>query len=59
MENCPDVVAITMLACKISECLSEDELERLAADLDLLSDAINSILVRKSQNKNSEPNVCG
>lgn len=58
MENCPEVVAITMLACKLSECLSEDELEKLAADLDLLSDAISSILVRKSQNKNPPPNVC-
>ncbi|WMI82077.1 DUF6774 domain-containing protein [Anaerotignum sp. MB30-C6] len=56
MENCPDVVAITMLACKISECLSEEELETLAADLNLLSDAISSILVRKSLNKNTEPN---
>ena len=50
MENCSDVMAITMLACKISECLSDDELELLSADLELLSDAIGAILVRKSQN---------
>ncbi len=56
MENCPDVVAITMLACKISECLSEDSLERLAADLGLLSDAITSILVRRPQSNNIVPN---
>ena len=33
MENCPDIVAITLLACQISECLSDDELEILSADL--------------------------
>ncbi|MDD3394066.1 MAG: hypothetical protein PHG19_05435 [Anaerotignum sp.] len=51
MENCPDVVAITMLACKIAECLSDDELEKLSADLDLFSDALSAILVRRSQNQ--------
>lgn len=49
MENCPDVVAITMLACKISECFSNNELEKLSADLDLLSDALSAILVRRTQ----------
>ncbi len=49
MENCPDIVAITLLACQISECLSDDELEILSADLSLLSDAITAILVRRSQ----------
>lgn len=52
MENCPDVVAITILACKISEFLPDNELEKLSADLDLLSDAISAILVRRSTNKN-------
>jgi hypothetical protein len=50
MENCSDVIAITMLACQISECLTYDELEKLAADLDLFSDALSAILVRKSPN---------
>ncbi len=54
MENCSDVVAITMLACKLSAYLSEEELERLSADLELLSDAIGAILVRKAQNCNNE-----
>ncbi|KAF5060327.1 DUF6774 domain-containing protein [Anaerotignum sp.] len=51
MENCPDIVAITLLACQISECLSDEELEILCADLSLLSDAITAILVRRSQNE--------
>lgn len=58
MQNCPDVVAITMLACKISEYISDDELEKLAADLVLLGGAPTSILVRKTQNKNTTTNVC-
>lgn len=50
MENCSDVVAITIFACQISQCLADNEIEQLAADLDLLSDALNSILVRRSTN---------
>lgn len=40
MGYCCDLLFITTLACQIADCLNENELSILAADLELLSEAI-------------------
>ncbi len=44
---CTNLFFLSSLACKLSECLSADELSVLAADLVALSDMINAILARQ------------
>lgn len=44
---CTNLFFLSSLACKLSECLSVDELSVLAADLVALSDMINAILARQ------------
>lgn len=47
MNDCSDLFFLSAIACKLSECLSEDELAVLAADLVALGELLESILVRK------------
>ena len=62
MNICTDILLISTLACRIAECLDDNELALLAADTVLLSDALNAIAVRRailkeaceSQNDNSD-----
>lgn len=46
--DCSNLYFLSTIACKISECLSEDELAVLSADLTTLADMIESILVRQA-----------
>jgi hypothetical protein len=49
MNNCcSNLYFLSSLACKLSECLNEDELTILAADLMTLSDMLASIMARQS-----------
>lgn len=48
MHYCSDAAAVTAAACILSQCLSDDELAVLAADLVMLSDTLSAIAVRKS-----------
>lgn len=46
MNNCSHLYLLSALACQLSECLDEAELEVLAADLVALGDMLESILAR-------------
>lgn len=48
MKHCANLYYLSLLACKLSECLTEDELTILSSDLDVLSDMISNILARQS-----------
>lgn len=48
MNNCVNLYYLSTLACKLSECLSEDELAILAADLVVLSDMLSNIATRQA-----------
>lgn len=47
MNECSDVLLITSLACQLADCLSDDELALLSANLMLMADAIASILAKR------------
>lgn len=46
--ECTNLIFLSTLACKLSECLSESELTVLSADLVTLSDMIANILARRA-----------
>jgi hypothetical protein len=49
MNNCcSSLYFLSSVACKLAECLSEEEAAILSADLMTLSDMIASILARQS-----------
>lgn len=51
MNNCSNLCLLTFIACKLSECLSEDELTVLAADLAALGDMLETITARREVRK--------
>lgn len=48
MNGCSNLYALSTLACKLAECMDEDALSILAADLSTLGDMLESILARQS-----------
>lgn len=52
MNNCPNLYFLSTVACKLSECLSEEELAILSADLMTLGDMLASIIAHQSSCKN-------
>lgn len=44
MKNCSNLYSLSTIACKFSECLSEEELAVLSADLVALGDMLANIL---------------
>ena len=48
MTNCQNLYILSTIACKLAECMPEEELEVLAADLSTLGDMISGILARKA-----------
>lgn len=46
--NCSNLYFLSAIACKISECLPEDDLALLSADLTTLADMLASILARQA-----------
>lgn len=48
MEACPNVVAIAALSYQLAQCLTDEELEMLAADLTVLADSLAAIAVRRA-----------
>lgn len=47
MNSCPDLFLLSVIACKISECLTEDELSIVAANLTALGDMLEVIAARR------------
>lgn len=48
MNTCSDLYALSTIACKLSECLTEEELTLLSANLTALADLLEVILARQS-----------
>ena len=46
--NCQNLYFLSTIACQLVECLSEEELEILSADLSALGEMIESLLARQS-----------
>lgn len=47
MNNCQNLYFLSTLACQLADCLTEDELAILSADLVALGDMLESILARR------------
>lgn len=48
MENCSNLIYLSTIACKLAECLSEEELAVLSADLVVLGDMLANIAARQA-----------
>lgn len=48
MKNCSNLYFLSTLACKIADCLSEEELAVLSADLVVLADLLANIIAREN-----------
>ncbi|MGM9937770.1 MAG: hypothetical protein ACI38A_10530 [Candidatus Ornithomonoglobus sp.] len=48
MNSCTDLFTLSAIACKLSECLSEDELAVLSANLMALGDMLEVVLARRA-----------
>lgn len=62
MNNCSNLFVLSAIACKLSECLSDDELGVLATDLNTLGDMLQGIIANNAVNKNQltkiQKNTC-
>lgn len=48
MNPCSNLFYLSSIACQLSECLTEKELTKLAADLVVLSDMLANIIARQT-----------
>lgn len=48
MKDCSNLYFLSTIACKLAECLPEEELTLLSADLVVLSDMLANIVARKN-----------
>lgn len=48
MSHCPDLYILSTLACQLSECLTEEELELLAANLKALGEMLDVVAARQA-----------
>ncbi|MDO5388296.1 MAG: hypothetical protein Q4F63_03595 [Clostridia bacterium] len=49
MNNCINLYLLSTIACKLSECLNTDELNILAADLQVLGDMLSAVSARRAE----------
>lgn len=47
MNNCQNLYLLSAIACRLADCLSEEELSALSADLVVLGDMLANLLTRK------------
>lgn len=52
MNNCTNLYLLSTIACQLSECLDQDDLAILAADLVVLSDMLANIIARQDACQN-------
>lgn len=57
MKNCSNLYFLSTLACKLSECLDENELRILSADLSTLGYMLESISARQDACQKDESAV--
>ena len=48
MQNCSILYLLSTIACQLADCLSDDDLAILAADLVVLSDMLANIAARNA-----------
>lgn len=48
MNNCPNLYLLSTIACQLSECLTEDEIELLASNLKVLGEMLELISVQRA-----------
>lgn len=48
MNGCCNLFYLSTIACKLSDCLSEQELSQLSSDLVVLSDMLANIITRRA-----------
>lgn len=48
MNSCSNLYFLSTLACQLEQCLSEDDLALLAADLVVLSDMLANLAARRA-----------
>ncbi len=48
MNNCADLYFLSTIACRLSECLTEEELELLSANLKALGEMLEVISARQA-----------
>ena len=48
MKNCANLYFLSTLACNLAECLTENELAVLSADLVVLGDMLANIIARQT-----------
>jgi hypothetical protein len=48
MQNCSNLYFLSTLACQLADCMSNDEIAILAADLVVLSDMLANIAARNA-----------
>ena len=48
MNTCENLYILSTIACKLGDCLTEEELVVLSADLVVLGDLLANILARKA-----------
>ncbi len=53
MNNCPNLFALSAIACQLAETLTADELSLLAAELTALGDMLAVILAQQEMNSPS------
>lgn len=56
MNHCSNLFYLSTIACKLGECLSEEELTALSADLVLLGDMLANIIANRIYLKQQEEN---
>ena len=49
MLHCQNFYILSTIACQLAECIPEEDLEVLAADLSTLGDMLSGILARKAR----------
>ena len=54
MTNCSNLYFLSATACKLSQCLSEEELTALSVDLVLLGDMLANIVAKQTICTNKE-----
>lgn len=54
MKNCSNLFYLSSVACKLSECMSEEELAVFASDLVVLGDMLASIIARQACEKDEQ-----
>ncbi|MGN0203086.1 MAG: DUF6774 domain-containing protein [Coprococcus sp.] len=55
--GCSDLYLLSTLACRLAECLDNDELSVLATSLTALGDMLEVVIARQAACKNDEANA--